>query len=186
MNDDEFERELQRNDLRVDPGRWGWSPGRVLGLLVVLAMAAFWAWAFIWSPRGHPDRLDDPAYAEASELRCADARSLIDEVPAAADAVDPADRAAQLAQTNAILVAMVADLRATAPAADTPDGDLVAKWLADWDTYLADRDRYMQRLSEGTDTIFEVTARDGDQITALLDLFADVNGMASCQSPGDV
>ncbi len=186
INDDDFERDLVRNDLRVDPGRWGWSPGRVLGLIVVIAMSAFWVWAFIWSPRGHPDELDDPAYAEASEIRCATARTEIDAVPAAAEAVDPADRATQLQQTNGILRSMVADLRATAPSPETRDGELVEKWLADWDTYLDDRDRYRDRLSEGNDTIFEVTARDGDQITGLLDLFADINGMASCQSPGDV
>lgn len=186
MDDDEFERELDRNDLRPEAGTWGWTPGRVVGIVLVLAMAGFWLWAFLWSPRGHPDELDDPAFTVAAETRCAAALEDLRTVPSADEAVDLDDRADQLVVTTGILSEMVADLRATAPPPAVRDGALVARWLDDWDTYIADRNIYIDRLRAGEDTIFEVTARDGDQITAPLDLFATINRMPSCQAPGDV
>lgn len=186
MGDDDFERELDRNDLRPDAGRWGWTPGRVIGILLILGMAAFWLWAFLWSPRGHPDELDDPAFTVAAETRCSVALGELREIPGANTAADLDDRADQLVLTTAILSEMVADLRADAPSPTIRDGELVDRWLDDWETYLADREIYIDRLRAGDDTIFEVTARDGDQITSPLDLFATINRMPSCQAPGDV
>ena len=186
MDDDEFERELDRNNLRPDAGRWGWTPGRVIGMLLVLGMAGFWLWAFLWSPRGHPDELDDPAFTVAAESRCATALEDVLEVPSAEQAADLDERADQLVATTGILVMMVADLRAQAPSATVRDGELVDRWLDDWETYIGDRQIYIDRLRAGEDTIFEVTARDGDQITSPLDLFATINRMPSCQAPGDV
>lgn len=186
MGDDEFERELDRNNLRPETGSWGWTPGRVIGILLILAMAAFWLWAFLWSPRGHPDELDDPAFTVAAEDRCAAALDELREVPSAETALDLDDRADQLVVTTGILTEMVADLRADAPSSTIRDGELVDRWLDDWDTYIADRNIYIERLRAGEDTIFEVTARDGDHITSPLDLFATINRMPSCQAPGDV
>ena len=186
MDDDEFERELDRNNLRPDGGSWGWTPGRVIGILLVLGMAGFWLWAFLWSPRGHPDELDDPAFTVAAEARCAVAVEEVRAVPSADQATDLDDRADQLVITTGILDEMVSDLRAQAPSPTIRDGELVDAWLDDWDTYIADRFIYIERLRAGEDTIFEVTARDGDQITAPLDLFATINRMPSCQAPGDV
>ena len=186
MDDDEFERELERNNLRPEAGTWGWTPGRIIGILLILGMAAFWLWAFLWSPRGHPDELDDPAFTVAAETRCATALEELREVPSAGQAADLNDRADQLVITTDILAAMVADLREGAPSPTIRDGELVSRWLDDWDTYIADRNIYIDRLRAGEDRIFEVTARDGDQITSPLDLFATINRMPSCQAPGDV
>ena len=186
MDDDEFERELDRNNLRIETGRWGWTPGRVVGVLLILAMAAFWTWAFLWSPRGHPDELDDPAFTIAAETRCAVALEQLNEVPSADQAANLDDRADQLVISTGILTELVADLRADAPSPAIRDGELVSRWLDDWETYIADRNTYIDRLRAGEDTIFEVTARDGDQITSPLDLFATINRMPSCQAPGDV
>lgn len=182
-----FEDELERHELRPpEDGRWGWSLGRVAAGAAMIGMLAFWIWGLSpLAPRGHPDELDDDAFPVFAEARCAEALVAIDQVPSALEAQTPLDRAGQLTATNGVLFTMVEDLRANVPAAER-DNELISRWLDDWDTYLDDREVYRTRLTEGIDTAFEVTARDSQQITELLDLFADVNGMASCMSPGDV
>jgi hypothetical protein len=193
MDDDEFESELRRHDLRADGdepddgGSWGFSPGRIASLVLVGAMLAFWIWAFSpWAPRGHPDELDDSAFSELAEVRCAASVEDLNAVPGARNAADLADRAQQIEQTSAILSIMVVDLAEYIPAGPSRDADLVERWLRDWDIYIGDRLKYAEKFSQGIDTAFEVTAIDGDQVTSALDLFATINRMPSCVAPGDV
>lgn len=186
VDDDAFETALDDAGLRPDDGRWGWSIGRIVSVALVLAMAVFWIWAFLWSPRGHPDELDDPAFPELAERRCTRALEELATVPSAREATGLDDRAQQIEATTGMLAAMVADLRGSAPAEGTRDGDLVKRWLSDWDVYIGDRYTYADRFRQGVDTAFEVTAIGGDQVTSALDLFATINRMPSCASPGDV
>jgi hypothetical protein len=54
-----------------------WTPVRVLLTVVALAMVAMWGYVVFlaFGPGRQPpiDRLDDPAFAEAGEARCAEA-----------------------------------------------------------------------------------------------------------------
>lgn len=196
MDDDEFEAELRRHDLRADAseadydpdgGSWGWSPGRIASIVALIAMIGFWVWAFSpLAPRGHPDELDSRTFPEFAEPRCVAALEEIDQVEPAKEASDLLDRAAQIETATDVLVLMVADLEASAPQVGTHDGDLVDRWLSDWRIYLEDRYRYAANFRDGIDQAFQVTAIDGDQVTSPLDLFAEVNGMGSCVSPSDV
>lgn len=172
----------------IDDGRWGWTPGRVISSLLLLGIIAFWVWAFSpWAPSGHPDTLDDERFGELAEARCAEALELHEAtIPLAVEAADGLERADQIDAGTAIFTAMIDDVEALAPPTGTRDGDLVARWLADWRTYLADRDAYAADFRAGIDDAFGVTSRDGDQITAPIDLFADINDMESCASPTDV
>ncbi|MGI9624637.1 MAG: hypothetical protein ACR2PK_17530 [Acidimicrobiales bacterium] len=185
MDDQQFEEDLRRNSLRVEEGRWGWTVGRSIAAVLVLVMLAFWTWAFLWSPRGHPDELDSTTFPEFAEESCSVALEELSQVPGASTARDLEDRAVQLETTTAILSLMVADLRAEAPKSGD-DAELVARWLADWETYLSDRLAYAADFRAGIDKAFSVTAVDGDQVTSALDLFATINRMPSCIAPGDV
>lgn len=192
MDDDEFEAELRRHDLRGDAhpddeGTWGWTPGRIAATIALVGIIGFWVWAFSpLAPRGHPDELDDPAFSTYAEGRCATAVERVEEVDPAGEAAGLLERADQIETATDILVGLVDDLEANAPATGTRDGDLVARWLLDWRTYIDDRYRYAANFRDGIDQAFQVTAIDGDQVTSALDIFADVNGMASCASPPDV
>ena len=70
--------------------------------------------------------------------------------------------------------------------ADGPDRALVLSWLRDWDTYLANRDGYAQRMRTDPRARFLVDQRDRQAITVPMDNLANVNRMASCVTPGDV
>lgn len=192
LSDDEFERALTDHDLRdeVDPdeGTWGWTPGRVFAALGVLAMVGFWVWAFSpLAPRGHPDELDDPSFSDAAEQQCAAVLARIEaEIPAANEARDALDRASQIERSSDLFAGLLTDLRTMAPARTTRDGDLVHRWLDDWQTYLGDRYAYAADFRNGIDGPLSVTSIQGGQITDPIDSFANANAMPSCASPTDV
>ncbi len=171
----------------TDLGRRGWTTGRILAVLGVAAMAAFWVWAFSpWVPAGHPDELDDPSFAVAAEARCAETLGMLDAMPGATDAENARQRGLQIDQSTLELALMVDDLEAIAPDPRTRDGDLVRRWLTDWRIYVRDRFDYADAFYAGVDEPFTVSAVRGEQVTAPIDTFATVNGMASCATPQDV
>lgn len=158
--------------------------GTVLAVLVVAATIGMWAYLFLIADPGVPDQLDDDTFPTEGQAICADAAARIDELPAAQDATSPADRAVSVADANEILTEMVADLRAIAPT-EGQDERLTRLWLEDWDSYLADRADYADKLAAGEDAELMITARGGGQITVTLDHFAVVNHMLDCQTPLD-
>ncbi len=158
--------------------------GTVLATLVVAAIIGMWAYLFLIADPGIPDRLEDDTFPTEAQAICSTAVDRIEELPPAQEADSPEQRGATVAEANEILAAMVADLRAIAPA-DGQDARLTAQWLEDWDTYLADRVDYAEELAGGEDAELLVTARGTGQITVTLDNFAVVNDMDDCAAPLD-
>ncbi len=160
---------------------------------IVVASVVFWVWAFSpWTPRDNPDRLDDPAFARAAEPVCADAQAAIGELPGPFDGITPAERADQIEAGTLVVEDLLTRLEELAPLAPAGhDADLVARWLADWNTYLDDRWRHVERLRAATpdtperDLRFLVSGELGP-VNARMDAFARLNRMDSCQTPGDV
>ena len=93
-------------------------------------------------------------------------------------------RADVIEEANAIFEAMLTDLVALAPEGE--EGDMVTAWVADWRTYLADRQAYADALREDPDARFLVSAKDNEQITEYIDGFAADNQMPACGTPLDV
>ena len=61
------------------------------------------------------------------------------------------------------------------------------EWLADWRTYLGDREAYADALRADPDARLLVSekAGEGRQITGWIDEFANANRMPSCVTPTD-
>lgn len=165
----------------------GWlTPTRLLVATVVIASFALWVVALGRIGVGDPvDTLDDRAFAEAAEPLCAAAVADIERLPGASTARTAAERAVTLDQATDRLAVLVGQLRALAPGSGEDVG-VVAAWLADWDTYLGDRRDYAARLRVDEAAEFQLTTRDGQDITRPMDNLAAVNHMASCATPGDV
>lgn len=169
-----------------------WTPTRVVLAVVVLAMVGMWAYvAFLaFGPGRQPplDRLDDPAFAEAGEARCAEALVEVDALPVASTADTAADRADVLAQADAVFERMLDDLDGMTDLA--PAGDQrrrATEWLADWRTYLGDREAYVDALRVDPEARLLVSPKEGEgrQITGWIDEFAKANRMPSCITPTD-
>ncbi len=159
--------------------------GLSIGIAVVVLFAVFWIGATIWFfGDENPDRLQDREWVADAEVRCAEARDELDQLPPARDAVDLADRADQIEASTAVLAAMTADLAASAPEGD--DGELLELWLGSWETYIGDRLAHAEALRAGEDRQFRVSVERGEGVDALLDAFADRNRMPSCGDPLDI
>jgi hypothetical protein len=166
----------------VEPGQRK-IVGRVVVATIAAALAAMWFYAWVLAPRGDPDRLEDQAWTDRAEARCALAREVVDAMPVQASTV--ASRIADVDVVTDALEAMVDDLRADA-LSNLDDGESVEEWLGDYEVYLEDRREFTAALADDPEARFLVTAKENRQITAALDRFADVNGMQSCMTPGDI
>ena len=166
--------------------------GRLLVIVVVCALVSMWGYVLYlaFGPGRQPpiDRLDDPAFAAAAEERCASALEDVDRLPVASASHTAAERADVLARANGAYAAMLDDLddlAALAPAGD--QRRRATEWLADWRTYLGDREKYADALRTDPDARLLVSAKpgQGQQITGWIDEFANANRMPSCVSPTD-
>ena len=161
--------------------------GRVVITVVVLAMVAMWGYVLYLAigpgRASSPDELEDPAFATAAEARCSEALDRVAELQPANEAESAAERAVVLAEANDHLRAMLDDLDGLVPGGE--DGEIVAEWLADWRTYLGDREDYAVALTEDADARLFISAKGGQQVTDYIDQFAQDNRMPACSTPVD-
>lgn len=174
---------------RVDePTGPRWTPARVTVAALVLAMVGMWVYVLYLAigpgRQPPPDRLSNPAFATAAQTRCEAAHAVVDQLPTANEAADATAQAAIVDDANAAFESMLRDLAAIVPPGE--DGDLATAWLADWRTYLADRERYAGALRVDPEARLLVTPKDRDQITEFIDAFAADNRMIACATPLDV
>lgn len=175
------------------PGSTGrWRPSRILILVVVVSLVSMWGYVVylaFWQGRQPPiDRIDDPAFAEAAEDRCAAAVDRVAGLPAAQETTEPTERAAVLDDANATFAVMLDDLDAMVTL--VPAGDQrgnATEWLADWRIFLADREDFADRLrtDAGARMLVSEKAGEGRHVTEWIDEFAKANRMPSCASPMD-
>lgn len=165
-----------------------WGAGRVTVVVLIVGMLAMWAYVVYLAVgpgrQAPPDRLDDPAFAVAAQARCEEALVEVAALPRAIEAPTASERAAVVAEANQHFDAMVDDLERLVPAGE--DGELVTQWLADWHTYLADRQAYAVALRTDPEARLLVSPKDRRQVTEYLDAFAADNDMSACATPLDV
>lgn len=170
-----------------EPLAMRWTVGRVLAVGTMLAIAVFWAAVFAGLPkRDNPDRLDDRAFVDRTEARC---DALLDDLGLLPNAsvIDDADaRADVLDEANDLVEAMVDAIEADAPTAGD-DAISVRGWIADWRAYVANRRDYADRLRQDPEARLLLDASlGGDSVDKPIEIFADVNDMPTCATPGDV
>lgn len=168
--------------------------GRLGVLVVVASFVGIWGyvlWLSFVEGRAEPrDRLDDTTWTAAAEETCADARRVIDDLPFANEVGSPAERGDLLDTATDELDLMITRLAGLVPPREADEATAVSRWLDDYRTFLEDRRQYAaaQRDPEHAryDRPFSVTDRGGYQIDVLIDDFARVNYMESCETPDDV
>jgi hypothetical protein len=156
--------------------------------IVVLAMLAMWTYAFFFSPRESVNKIGDTEWTVRAAGICAEAKaSLLDlaDFRLIQDQADLAKRAEIVRQASAILQAMVSDLESVSPG-DDKGRALIPLWLADYRTYLMDRDDYTNELSSGNNVPFSETQVDGIPLSEKIATFANDNRMPECAPPRDL
>jgi hypothetical protein len=160
---------------------------RVLGVVAVLAMTIFWIWIFAGGPKKvNPDRLDDRAFVTRTAERCDDLRADLADLPNAASIDGARARADVLDRATDLVDGFIAATRADAPKTGD-DARSVRGWLGDWETYSANRRDFADRLRKDPKARFLLDANEaGDPIDKPIEIFAQVNDMKQCATPGDV
>ncbi|MEZ5379739.1 MAG: hypothetical protein R2733_24815 [Acidimicrobiales bacterium] len=154
----------------------------------VTVVASFGLWGYALSgkaARVAPDTFDDPAFAASLESVCSEAMTTFDALPNAEVAEDNVERAVQITDRNAVLIAMIDDLEAV-PATTDRDAGLAGEWLADWRTYVSERQDYADRFAEDATAVAYFSAVGGERIEKRITRLADTNLMFSCETPTDV
>jgi hypothetical protein len=169
-----------------------WRPAAIIVVVALAALAAMWFYNLVFADTTNPNRLPDRAWAAQAESICSGYADRIDDLPRANSFSDIEPKSEALRQraevgrqATDLLTAMVADLRALRPA-DQVSADAVSKWLTDYDTYLGDRHRHLERWAAGEDPPFVETADGRRPLSIGMDDFAAANDMSSCEVPGDL
>ena len=156
--------------------------------LVVVAMLAMWIYALVFSPRESINKIGDGAWADRAELLCISAKEEINELAdyrlITSDS-DLAERASLVKQATSILRVMVSRIANEEPTDDKGQA-IVPLWLADYQTYLSDRDDYAALLEKGTNAPFAETQVDGLPLSEKITTFANDNRMPACSPPRDL
>jgi hypothetical protein len=167
--------------------------GRTVVAVAVVLMVGMWGYVLYlaFGPGRQPpiDRLDDPAFAEAGEARCAEAVADVEALPGAGAAPDATERADVIDEADVVYATMLDGLEGDlglAPAGD--QRERAEAWLADWRTYLGDRADFADALRADPEARLLVSEKPGEgrQITGWIDEFANANRMPSCATPTDV
>jgi hypothetical protein len=172
----------------AEPMSFGRRSGRILALVVAVAIAGLWAYA-LWGPtkKDPPGLLSDTTYATQFESICTDTAAQIAALPPAYATREAGARAEVIEEANGYLDTMILRLRQVAPTAEVgDDGRMIQEWLGDWQTYLGDRQNYVAALADDPQARFLVSEKDKRQITEPIDFFAKYNEMENCMTPGDL
>lgn len=170
------------------------NPRRFGVLVVVASFVGIWGYVMylsVFEGRAEPrDRLDDTEWTGSAEAVCARSTPTFDALPFASELDSPAERADVLDEGTDELDDMVRRLESLGDPAFDDEAAAVQGWLDDYRTYLVDRREYAAAQRDPSDDRFDqafsVTDREGYQIDVLVDDFARVNFMESCETPDDV
>jgi hypothetical protein len=166
----------------------GFTWGRGLAIVAVVAMVIFWVWIFSGAPaKQNPDRLQDRAYVAKLEDRCQALRDDLAELPNAANLKTQAQRADVLDDANVLVGEFIDDIAAGAPTSGDA-GASMKGWITDWRTYLANREDYAERLrtQPNAQLLLDRSTIGTDSVDKAIQIFTQVNEIPACETPGDV
>ena len=166
---------------------WWRRPSGIGAAVVVVGSFALWAYAFSGvARRTAPDTLADKAFVAAAKPLCAAAQADIAELPSAISAKTAPERAETLEIATSRVEQLGGELRRSLTP-ESADFDILTRWFADWDRYVANRRAYATTLRTDSKARFQLDARStGEGITKAMDNLATVNRMDECATPGDV
>jgi len=159
---------------------------RVAVVATCVFILGMWVVVYVWGAvQPKADKLAHPAFGQQAEQICKVTAAELAALPPAQDSADNVARAAVVAQTDQDLRAMLARLATIVPTGN--DGRIVREWLADYSTYVGNREDYARRLrTDPKARFYESQKEPGEQISDPVDTLATANGMDDCVAPEDL
>ncbi|NDG10782.1 MAG: hypothetical protein EB111_02880 [Actinobacteria bacterium] len=164
--------------------------GTLILSVVCAAIAAMWVYALFFASKEAVNKIGDEAWTQRADARCLVAKNerlaladyrLIDEAGPQA----LAGRATLVDRATDTIERMLQDIRETLPN-DEKGQALIPLWIADYDTYVADRRAYAERLRAGDNSPFSETTTEGLPLSEKIATFAGDNRMKNCAPPIDL
>lgn len=164
--------------------------GTLILSVVCAAIAAMWVYALFFASKEAVNKIGDEAWTQRADARCLVAKNerlaladyrLIDEAGPQA----LAGRATLVDRATDTIERMLQDIRETLPN-DEKGQALIPLWIADYDTYVADRRAYAERLRAGDNSPFSETTTEGLPLSEKIATFAGDNRMKNCAAPIDL
>lgn len=154
-------------------------------------IAAMWVYAFGFAPRESVNRIEDRAWSERAETRCATAKegrfAMQDLSPMNPDDVEALRKKADIVEMATNDLESLIDKIAADPPTDAKGRAIVPEWIADYRTYISDRRVFIDRLRTQTRRPdFNETEIEGVPVSERINKFARENDMKSCQTPYDL
>jgi len=149
-----------------------------------------WVYALFFASKEAVNKIGDEAWTQRADARCLVAKNerlaladyrLIDEAGPQA----LAGRASLVDRATDTIERMLQDIRETLPN-DEKGQALIPLWIADYDTYVADRRAYAERLRAGDNSPFSETTTEGLPLSEKIATFAGDNRMKNCAPPIDL
>jgi hypothetical protein len=166
------------------------SFGRVFIGTAISLLGMMWVYALFFASKESVNQIGDQAWQQRAESICnetavarkelADYRLITEMGP---DALS--ERADIVDKATAMLIDMLNQLAASTPT-DAKGAELVPLWIADYRTYIADRNAYSQMLRSGYNNAFAETMIEGLPLSEKIATFAADNYMVSCKPPRDL
>ncbi len=149
-----------------------------------------WVYAFGFASKEAVNKIADEAWTQRADARCLVAKN---ERAALADfrLITEAGQSALIERANLVdqatdtIERMISDLRDDSPA-DPKGQAIVPLWLADYDTYVADRRAYAALLRTGENPPFAESTFEGLPLSERIATFAGDNRMKNCAPPIDL
>lgn len=161
--------------------------GKAAAIVTCVFIVGMWGFVYIWGAVQKPvDKLASPDFGRRGEPVCAVTAAQLAALPPAQSSKTNVDRAAVVARSNVDLRTMLAGLAKVAPTSGK-DARIVREWLADYSTYVGNREDYARRLAtDPAARFYENQKEPGEQISDPIDTFATANGMNDCVAPEDL
>ena len=158
--------------------------GTLILSVVCAAIAAMWVYALFFASKEAVNKIGDEAWTQRADARCLTAKN---ERLALADyrLIDDAGPSALVDRATDTIERMLIDIRTTMPS-DAKGQALIPLWLADYDTYVADRRAYAEQLRGGDNSPFAETTTEGLPLSEKIATFAGDNRMKNCAPPIDL
>ena len=175
---------------RVPDDERYWTFGRIAATAIAASLVVFWLsiWGYALLSDEidqNPDELKDQTYVARADAACLAAKQQIDALGSPLKVNSPDERADLLEKSNPLVAALVRQLNVI-EVDNQPDRVLIDDWIVDWESYVADRERHVDRLRTEGDVRFLVTRVGASHVTVRIDGFARVNDMNNCEIPLDL
>ncbi len=177
------------SDLGAEPpasGRRRIHPARIAVVVTCVFIVGMWIFVYVWgAAQPTPDKLSSPRFGQQAEPICKITANALAALPPAQASPNNVARADVVTQTNQDLREMLARLGTIIPSGN--DGRIVREWLADYRTYVGNREDYARRLrTDPGARFYEAQKNPGEQISDPIDTMATANHMDDCVAPEDL